>query len=133
MSKGVAKKTATYRKRCKADGQCGRFPFVLFLDGRSLPTPGSTYDFSDLQMLFARRYKWKERDPDAIVIVGTWGVPAGVEWSKRKELEETTADMVFNPLRLKRQRNRYPRCLSPFLREWPIRHWSIGEYLVPVD
>ena len=133
MGKGIAKKTEKYRKRCKDARQYARFPFVLFLDGRPLPTPGFDYDFSDLQMLFTHSYRWKGRDPDAIVVVGTWGVPRGVEPSKRKELEETTADMVFNPLRLKLQRNRYPRCLNPFLRKWPIRQWSIGEYLLPVD
>ena len=133
MGKGIAKKTATYRKRCKIARQYARFPFVLFLDGRSHPTPGFPYDFTDLELVFTHNYKWKDRDPNAVVIVGTWGVPSDVERSKRKELEETTADMVFNPLRLKSQRNQHPQCLNLFLRKWPIRKWSIGEYLLPVD
>ena len=131
VAKGIKTKIEQHRDRIKGDLQLDKIPFVVFLDGRSCRNLGRPGDFFDLGVAFIRDAEWHSKTPDAVVLVGLWGVPSK-QYSFSKEAEELSGDMIFNP-RKYRSGRRYPSCFQPFLQRCAmVRLWSVREHLSSV-
>lgn len=128
-AQAIRKKSEQHRGWIKGHPNLECVPLILFLDGRSCLHIGSAGDFNDLDMIFAYHVEWRSNGPDAVILIGTWGVPSGKILPT--EVEEGSGDMIFNPRR--RSEKHYPICLNPFLRkQGMVRLWGIGKSLQPV-
>ena len=130
MANGISKKADKHRKRIRKDPELERMPFVIFMDGRAFLGSEGRYEFFELEAALIRDYKWRPGAPDAVVIVGTWGVPRGTDSSVLEERAEHSGDVMFNPCSYGPGRS-YPICLNPLLlNRRMIRLWRVGTHLI---
>ena len=127
---GISKKAVRHRKRIRTHPELARMSFVIFMDGRAYDRAEGRYEFFELEAALINDYKWRPETPDAVVIVGTWGVPPRTDTSVLEKLAEHSGDVMFNPCSYAPGRS-YPICLNPLLlNRRMIRLWRVGTHLI---
>ena len=133
LADAINSKAEEYRSRIQDQPQLRKYPIVFFMDGRPFLRAEGGYDISDLDTALSSRIIWKDDIPTAVVVVGTWGIPSGVDIERLEDLSERSADMVFYP-RPEQSRRAYPVCLNPFVaRRNMVRLWSVQRHLIPIE
>ena len=133
LANEINRKAEMYRSKIRTDPELAKYPIVFFMDGRPFLRTVGGYDLSDLDTALSGEIVWKDDIPTAVVVVGTWGVPSGVDIERLEELSDRSADMVFYP-NPEQSSRRYPLCLNPFVsRRDLVRLWSVQRHLIPIE